>query len=160
MQRTNQDQLIRIYLIVDFECYYYNKRYIIKEISFYNYYLDKYRNYFIKTRSYKTRGNDWLIKNFHKIPYDYGSVSYGYISQTYFQNPNVVLLVDGPEKAEILSKLTSNKIVNIRSIIDINTCDDDIKSKCQFVKQLNNKQCALHKVEKLSKCNLKKETLV
>ena len=36
MQRINHNSLKIIDLIVDFECYHYNRRYIIKEISYYN----------------------------------------------------------------------------------------------------------------------------
>lgn len=156
-KKINEESLIRIDLIVDFECYYHNHKYIIKEISFYNYYLDRYKNYFIKTKFYKSPENNWLIKNFHNIPFNYGTVSYKYISQTYFHNPYVVLLVNGKEKYDILSKLSSNKIVDLQSIIDINTCDENMKLKCQFDKHYKNKHCALYKVEKLSKCSLKKE---
>ena len=42
-------KILRTDLIVDFEGYYVNKKFIIKEIAFFNYYLNSFNNFFIKT---------------------------------------------------------------------------------------------------------------
>ena len=44
--------LLRTDLIVDFEVYFVDKKFIIKEIAFFNYYLNTYDNFFIKTQNY------------------------------------------------------------------------------------------------------------
>ena len=83
--------LLRTDLIVDFEGYFVDKKFIIKEIAFFNYYLNTYDNFFIKTQNYYNKETQWCINHYHKIPCNYGNVSFSLINKI-FQNPYIVFL--------------------------------------------------------------------
>ena len=51
--------LLRTDLIVDFEGYFVNKKFIIKEIAFFNYYLNTFDNFFIKNKKFYNKETQW-----------------------------------------------------------------------------------------------------
>ena len=155
-------QLMEIKLIVDFECYCVNKKYYFKEISFLNMENKLIANFFIKTRKFKDSTTRWLIKNYHQIPCNYGDINYSFIKKYFFNNNLITFYVNGINKVQILSKFTSNKIVDLNTVSNIQNLEDPINIiNCQFNNHHNNKHCAFFKVQKLGQiCDFSKITLV
>ena len=146
---------------MDFEGYFVKKKFIIKEIAFFNYFLNTYENFFIKTKNYFNKETKWCINHYHKIPCNYGNTSFSLINKI-FQNSNIIFLVNGPEKLKILSNFTKNIIIDLRNIFDTSILAEPInRIKCQLENHTENKHCALFKVQKLSLiCDFKQETLI
>lgn len=161
LTQLNQ-QLMEIKLIVDFECYNVNKQYYFKEISFLNMDNKLIANFFIKTRNYKDSTTRWLIKNYHQIPCNYGDINFSFIKKNFFNNKLITFYVNGINKYQILSKFTSNKIVDINTIYNTQNLEDPINIiNCQFDNHQSNKHCAFFKVQKLGQlCNFNKITSV
>ena len=155
-------QLMEIKLIVDFECFYYNKKYYFKEISFLNMENKLIANFFIKTKKFRDLTTKWLIKNYHQIPCEYGDIKYSFIKKYFLNNKFITFYVNGINKVKILSKFTSNKIVDLNTLYNIQNLEDPIHIiNCQFEKHQTNKHCAFFKVQKLGQiCDFGKITLV
>ena len=155
-------QLMEIKLIVDFECFYANKQYYFKEISFLNMENKLIANFFIKTKKFKDKTTRWLIKNYHQIPCDYGDIKFSFIKKNFFNNKFITFYVNGINKVQILSKFTSNKIIDLNTIYNIKILENPINIiNCQFDNHQNNKHCAFFKVQKLGQvCDFNKITLV
>ena len=58
-------KILRTELIVYFEGYYVNKKFIIKEIAFFNYYLNSFNNFFIKTKNFYNKETKWCINYYY-----------------------------------------------------------------------------------------------
>jgi hypothetical protein len=98
------------FLIIDFEGYYYYDNFFFKEFGFYDY--STINTFYIQTKKLNFLNYNWLVKYFHKIPFDYGTTPFSFIKQLLNQH-NKVFVVKGLEKQKIIEKLTKNKVVNI-----------------------------------------------
>jgi hypothetical protein len=98
------------FLIIDFEGYFYYDKFFFKEFGFYDY--NTINTLYIQTKKLNFLNYNWLVKYFHKIPYDYGTTSYSCVKQILNQH-NKVIVVKGLEKQKIIQKLTKNKVVNL-----------------------------------------------
>jgi hypothetical protein len=92
--------------------------FFFKEFSFLN--LGKTDNstiktFYIKTKQRKFLNYMWLVKYFHKIPYDFGATPHFHIATT-INKPFQIILVKGDVKKNIIEKITTNKVINIENL--------------------------------------------
>ena len=144
-------------LLVDFECYKVKDNIILKEIAFYSFYHQKFTNISIKTKSYKNKVNNLLIKHVHKIPFNYEKVRFKSLNRHLFKNDYITFSVNGKEKLKILSQFSKN-VVDLNDLSYINKSHNkDFHFKCEFQGHIETHHCALYKIQRLAQlCNFKR----
>jgi hypothetical protein len=104
-------------LIVDFEGYEINNKFIFKEFSIIDLVTNKNSHYFIRSPHIDQNPNqqvNWVYKNIHLIPLNYGKTS---IKKIYnLLNNQKLILVKGNQKSKLIKKLFSkSNIINLEN---------------------------------------------
>jgi hypothetical protein len=109
---TNLKQLEENFLLIDFEGYFHFNNFFIKEFGFFEFGSIKTLN--VKTKPLNFKNYHWLVSHYHRIPYDFGSVSFYKVLEI-LNRKNKIILVKGEEKAKITRKLTKNLVLNLEN---------------------------------------------
>ena len=109
-----------------------------------------YLNFFIKTKKFNSKTYQCLVRNYHFIPYYFGTTKFSYIKEL-INEPNLILLVKGIQKRNILKLYTNNYIIDLEEY----NCPKFSRLKpstltCCFSKHRNSHHCALKKVSQLT----------
>jgi hypothetical protein len=134
-------------IVIDFEGFQISKnKYIIKEIAFFNCETGQTMNYFIKSFYFSTKKNiHWVVKNFHNIPINFGSVKLTYFKNIINSFTDSKFFSKGSEKTIFLSTIFGVEFINLETL----GCPKYSHIEnifCGFEKHINNNHCALKKV--------------
>lgn len=133
-------------IIIDFEGYKINKKFIFKEFASYDLDNKIMHHFFLKSPYYKgDMQTSWVFKNIHKIPLNYGNSNINKLYNTL--NSKDYILVKGREKTQIIKNITkSDKVIDL-GLLGCPKYSEIDGINCSYIPHnlSNFKHCALKK---------------